>query len=50
MKLKILILIIIYQMILFKNDDRRKYMANLDPRKLMLINEFKNMASGKSSD
>ena len=37
-------------MILFKNDDRRKYMANLDPRKLMLINEFKNMASGKSSD
>ncbi|SEW24865.1 hypothetical protein [[Clostridium] fimetarium] len=25
-------------------------MANLDPRKLMLINEFKNMASGKSSD
>ena len=25
-------------------------MANLDPRKLMLINEFKNMANGKSSD
>lgn len=25
-------------------------MANLDPRKLMLINEFKNMAVGKSSD
>lgn len=25
-------------------------MANLDPRKLMLINEFKNMAAGKSSD
>ena len=30
--------------------DRRKYMTNLDPRKLMLINEFKNMANGKSSD
>jgi len=25
-------------------------MTNLDPRKLMLINEFKNMANGKSSD
>ena len=25
-------------------------MANLDPRKLMLINELKNMANGKSSD
>ena len=25
-------------------------MPNLDPRKLMLINEFKNMANGKSSD
>ena len=27
-----------------------KNMPNLDPRKLMLINEFKNMANGKSSD
>lgn len=25
-------------------------MSNIDPRKLMLINEFKNMANGKSSD
>ena len=36
--------------LLINNYDRRKYMANLDPRKLMLINEFKNMANGKSSD
>lgn len=25
-------------------------MSNIDPKKLMLINEFKNMANGKSSD
>lgn len=25
-------------------------MAGIDPRKLMLINEFKNMANGKSTD
>ena len=36
--------------LLINNYDRRKYMQNLDPRKLMLINEFKNMANGKSSD
>jgi len=36
--------------LLINYDDRRNNMANLDPRKLMLINEFKNMANGKSSD